>query len=333
MSKFVESLPLARNRPLIGYAFALISPLAALAARLSVGHALGSGYPYVTFFPAVVLTAFLFGLGPGILSSLLCGIMARYFFIAPIHSFSVGGPALAPLAFYAVVIAIDLAIIHFMQRSNHHLALEREASRRASELRAVMFDELQHRVSNKLQVIASLLTLQRRTIEDPDARKALEDAARRVGMVGRISRALHHPDGGEVGMEPLLRQVAADILDASGANGIETRFSIDADARVSPDAAVPFALVYAEALSNALEHAFAGRDSGVLDIVVTRAADGAIQLVVADDGAGLPEDFNLKEQNSLGLRIATTLARQLNGRFALEPGGAGGARAVVTLPG
>lgn len=332
MINFIESLPLARDRAWIGYLFAIASAVIGLGARIIFGESLGSGYPYVTFFPVVMLTAFLFGMGPGLFAGLLCGLAAKYFYIAPLHSFAMHPSSWVAIAFYMFVVITDVLIIHLMQVSNHRLALEREATARASATRELMFQELQHRVSNKLQIIASLLSLQRRTVHDPDARKALEDAARRVGTIGRISRALHHPDGGNVGLEPLLRQVAADILDTSGASGVETRFAVDASVSLHPDAAVPFALIYAEAVSNALEHAFHGEGRGTLDILVTHEREGGICLVVADDGAGLPADFDLEAGNSLGLRIAATLARQLRGRFVLEPGAVNGTRAVVTLP-
>lgn len=87
----------------MGYAAALVLPAAALAVRFAVGDAL-LGYPFLTFFPAVLVTAFLGGWGPGLVAAALSGALATYFLIEPTHSFSVGGTSgQIGLAFFAAV--------------------------------------------------------------------------------------------------------------------------------------------------------------------------------------------------------------------------------------
>ena len=332
MQQYIESLPLARNKPWIGYVFAVAATLAAYFVRRQYGGALGTGYPYVTFFPAVMLTAFLFGVGPGIVAGVMCGLAAKYFYIAPIGSLMMDWAAWVAILFYSLVVFTDVAVIHLMQRANHALATEREASRSSSELKTVMFNELQHRVANKLQMIASLLSLQRRSVVDKDARQALEDAARRVGIIGRISRALYDSGGARVSVESLLRQITTDICEASGATDIAADFAIDPDATLPDDAAVPFALIFAETLSNALEHGFNGRGRGRLVVSVTTDQGKAIMLMVDDDGVGPPAAFDAAKADSLGLRIAGALAAQLQGHYELKTGPLGGARAALVFP-
>lgn len=100
---------------------------AAWGARVLVDPLLPPGFPYVTFFPAVILTAFLFGLRAGLLSAVLCGLVAWYYFISPIPSFTLAGAEVA-LGLYAFVVGTDLALIHGMRVANRELRRQRQTS-------------------------------------------------------------------------------------------------------------------------------------------------------------------------------------------------------------
>jgi len=95
--------------------------------RVLVNDLLPPGFPYVTFFPAVVLSAFLFGVRFGSLSAVLCGLVAWYYFVPPIHSFVIAGAEVA-LGLYVFVVATDLALIYGMQAANRQLRRERQIS-------------------------------------------------------------------------------------------------------------------------------------------------------------------------------------------------------------
>src|SRR3546814_6329176 len=96
---------------------------------------------------------------------------------------------LVALGFYGAVVVVGIALINLLQKANFKLAVERERSRALAENRELLFHELQHRVSNNLQVVAAMLSLQRRHVDHDVARRALDDASARLALVGRISRA------------------------------------------------------------------------------------------------------------------------------------------------
>lgn len=315
----LERLPLGRDRPVLTYGITILICCCALGARLLATPILPSGYPYVSFFPAVILSTFLFGVRPGILAGMLCGAIAWYCFIPPEYAVKMSGAILFALGFYSVVVAIDILLIDWMQRANHYLAEERERSRLLADRSELLFRELQHRVSNNLQVVSGLLALQMRDISDSAARLALDDAARRLALIGRIHRQLYSPHGDQLHLAVFLEQLGADLIDASGKTGVDYSVAAPRDIDLPPEAAVPLALIIAEAVSNAIEHGVAGRETGRIMI---RVADhgGALDIEVSDDGAGLPEGFDLAQASSLGLRLAQMLARQLGGTFSLTGG-------------
>lgn len=316
--RWIEQLPVACDRPILGLAATLALVGAAWLLRLVADPLLPSGFPYVTFFPAVIITSFFFGVRLGSVSALLCGLLAWYFFIPPAHGFVLTQGAGLALAFYVFVVATDLALVHWMQAANSQLARERETSRQLAEMREVLFHELQHRVSNNLQVAAGLLTMQKRQLADADARAALDEAGARLALVGRISRQLYDPSGAAQPLVPFLTELCRGVIEASGRMDVGVQVSGDQRLRLQPDAAVPTALIVAEAVANAIEHGFADGRAGQIIVQVERGSEGSLGLMVRNDGYGLPANFDLKASTSLGLRIASTLAQGQSGSFRLE---------------
>ncbi|MEQ6333530.1 histidine kinase dimerization/phosphoacceptor domain -containing protein [Sphingobium sp. MK2] len=329
-ARFVERLPLVLDHPAYAYGLTLFFFAAAMLLRFAAEPFLPDGYPFVTFFPAVILASFLFGVRPGIFAAILCAAASWYFFIAPRNSFVLNPGVATAMIFYVGVVTVDILLIHFMQRANFNLAIERERSAALADNRELLFHELQHRVSNNLQVVAAMLALQRRHVDHDVARRALDDASARLALIGRISRALYDPSGAGQGVRAFLKTLTADIVEASGRTDIVASVDAPEELRLDPGINVPLALVVAEAVSNAIEHGLPDRP-GQIAIMLGYREDG-LCLRVSDDGDGVSSDFSLEQSNSLGLRIANTLAAQMGGRFTLAPGANGGAMAQLILP-
>ncbi len=330
--RFVERLPLVLDRPWLAYVLVTLFCLVALALREMTAPFLPQGYPFVSFFPAVILSSFLFGVRPGIYAAILCGAMAWFFFIVPVFSFAIGPGVLVAMGFYTSVVAVDIALIHWMQRANYQLAVQRERNQTLAENRELLFHELQHRVSNNLQVVAALLSLQRRQVDHDGAARALDDAAARLALIGKISRGLYDPTGDGQSIKAFLTMLTGELLEASGRNDVDMVVITPDDLLLNPDIVVPLALITAEAVNNALEHGLAGRAGGRITVTLEPGTGDAVALRVGDDGQGLPPGFDLKASASLGLRISTMLAKQLGGRFRLEPAEGGGTVAALDIP-
>jgi two-component sensor histidine kinase len=328
--RWIERLPIARDRPALAVCVTLTIVAAAFVLRMATDSVLPSGFPYVTFFPAVIVTSFVFGARLGVVSAMLCGVLAWYFFIPPTHSFALTRSTIFALSFYVFVVATDLALVHAMQVANRELARERELSRTLADTRELLFRELQHRVSNNLQVVAGLLAMQRRTLDDPKGKAALDEATRRLALIARISRQIYDPSGLAQPLAPFLADLCQAVVEASGRDDLSLRVLGDDQLRLLPEAAISTALVVAEAVANSIEHGFRdGRAGTIVVSVVPRSKEGA-SVTIHDDGHGLPDDFVHDDAASLGLRIATTLARGQGGRFYLEQ--SDGTLATLDLP-
>jgi len=329
------------------YGIALLLCLAALSLRLAIVSYLPAGYPFVSFFPAVILTTFLFGPRTGSFAGIMCGVFSWYFFVAPSSSFSFNREAAVALGFYAGVVTVDIALVHWMQAANARLRAAREEGRRLAvesahlaarstalaERGELLFQELQHRVGNNLQMVGAVLSLQLRTLEEPTARRAISDAVARIQVIGSIQRQLYRKDGELVPLETFVSELCDQLMSSNGRPGVTCTVEASCGLVLPPDAAVPVALVLSEAIANALEHAFVDRPDGTIRVSVFEVEQRVI-LQVRDDGAGLPEGFDASRSESLGLRISRVLSRQLDAEYSLAPGmpGAPGCTMRLSLP-
>jgi len=289
---------------------------AAFGVRWGLNSAFPAGFPFLTFFPAVILSSFLFGYRAGVLAAVLCGLLAWYFFIPPLHSFNVQHTTLVAMLFYLGVVAVDILLIHWMQAANQRLAAERERSTQLAATRELLFQELQHRVSNNLQMAAAVLQLQKRGVADAAAQAAIADAASTLALIGKIQRTLYRPDGELLTLDEFLRELSAEINQSSGKAGIDISVQAMPGIMLAPNSAIPVALIMAEAIANAIEHGFANTNAGQIEVRVQKDADW-VELSVADNGAGPPAGFRLESADSLGLKIVKALAAQLSGHVGM----------------
>ena len=335
---FLERLPLLGDRLALRYALAALLSVGTGLLRAALDDWFPPGFPFLTFFPAVIVSAFLLGRGPGILAAIMCGLLAWYYFIPPFQSFAMLSGTPLALGFYAGVVAVDIALVHWMQHANRAARLERERSEalaadsaRLAARNELLFRELQHRVSNNIQMVGAMLSLHRRGLQDAQASSALDNAAARIGLIGRIQRQLYEMDGEDSDLAAFIGALVDDLAAADGRAGIRFVLTVDPDVTLAADARIPFALILAEAVANAVEHGFAERDSGTIAIQICRIDGGGVRLSIADDGAGLPPGFHMADSNSLGLTIARALARQMDGQFDVAPAPAGGTISTLTI--
>ena len=271
------------------------------------------GFPYLTFFPAVVLVAYYAGLRPAILTATLSALAAWWFWIGP-TGFDLGVATAVALGFYIFVVAVDVFFIIGMDGATRRLAREVERSAALAISRDILMKEVQHRVSNNIQVVSALLSLEARSTSDPGARKALSDASARTALIASIQRNLAEVDGRVATFEDLARSVVDNAMQAAARDDVTV--SIDGNGTVlSADEGTPVILIMLECVNNALEHAFPDRP-GHIDI---RLEDDGTRrtLEVIDNGVGLAAPPS-GAPKSLGLRIISALARQLGGDWTLR---------------
>jgi two-component sensor histidine kinase len=193
-----------------------------------------------------------------------------------------------------------------------------ELRRRERELvtKDATIREIHHRVKNNLQTVSALLRLQSRRIDDPAASAALNEAVRRIASIALVHETLSSSAEASVAFDDVLDRLVAHALELSPRMG-ELHISREgALGSLDPRIATPLSLVVTELIHNALEHGLA--ESGVnLTIEANRLEDSA-QIIIFDDGVGLPDGFTIAESANLGLQIVRTLTEnELKGSINL----------------
>jgi PAS domain S-box-containing protein len=179
--------------------------------------------------------------------------------------------------------------------------------------RDVLLREVHHRVKNNLQLVSSLLSVQARRLGDNGSRSALNDSRNRVQTIALIHEVLYRAsDFSHVAFADYIQRLCKHVMRASSAatDRIELELEL-ADVALGIDRAIPCGLILNELLVNSLKHGFPDGREGRIRVELREDPAERIMLTVADDGVGLPAQFDLRSADTVGMQIVHTLAEQL----------------------
>lgn len=193
--------------------------------------------------------------------------------------------------------------------------------------KAMLVQEVQHRVANSLQIIASVLMQSARRVQSEEARGHIHNAHHRVMSIATLQRQLSKTEGGHVKLLPYLTELSQSL----GASMIADpdRLSIEVtvdDSAVEADVSVSLGLIVTELVINALKHAFPDERTGAISINY-RSAGRDWTMSIADNGIGMSFGDDAPKAG-LGTGIVEALARKLEGKIQLSDGAPG---TVVTI--
>jgi PAS domain S-box-containing protein len=201
-----------------------------------------------------------------------------------------------------------------LRRKNAEVEASAQVLNRELQEKVVLFHEIHHRVKNNLQVVQSLLKMQVRALPASDARAAIEATILRVRSMATVHERLYEmPSLADLPVAEFLRDIFNGVIASYSVRSGRIKFHLDAEEiRLDLEKAVPFGLLANELLSNSLKHAFPAGKKGTISVSVHRAGD-AVRMIIQDNGIGLPVNFDAGSSNSMGLKLAQSLAHQLGG--------------------
>lgn len=180
----------------------------------------------------------------------------------------------------------------------------------------LLLTETHHRIKNHLQIISSLLNLQINGVSDPDARDALRCGQNRVRAIAALHQHLYQVALGKSDtFSDFARDLVGHLRECYEVPGhrVHVRLEI-AEAHVQAEWLMPLALTLNEALSNCFEHAFQHDRQGQITVSLSYTSASG-ELIISDDGTGLPHGYNPGEGNGLGLKILAVFAEQMRGQL------------------
>ncbi len=182
----------------------------------------------------------------------------------------------------------------------------------------ILLKEIHHRVKNNMQVISSLLSLQSKTISDSQTQEIFDESRNRIRSMALIHEKLYQSkDLFNIDFHSYVTDLVNNLMISYGLRGkhIDTRIDIE-NISFDINSAISLGLVINELASNAYKHAFKGRNSGEILVSIHRH-NGGYELIVKDDGVGLPEG-EYRKSDSLGLQLVETLIEQLDGTLEMH---------------
>ena len=307
----------ALRNPLVRYLVALIACAVAVLLRLGLDGVFPPGFPYLSFFPAVIITAYLVGVGPAIVCTLLSAAAARYFFMLPVHGFALTGSTGFALLFFVCVAGFIAAVIGHMQKVTERLLREQARTIELNEQHRIMFQELQHRVANNMQFVASLLHLQKRKLRlDPQTvNQAMDEASARIELMAKVHRRLYDPSIVDQPLADYFRAMTKDVIAVAGSANIDCIVEMPA-IKLDIERLMLLSLLVTEVITNCLKHAFVDRVGGTIALRLEQFDQAELELTIKDDGRGFPTDFDASQTAGLGSKILNGLAAQLHGKIS-----------------
>lgn len=184
-----------------------------------------------------------------------------------------------------------------------------------------LLKEIHHRVKNNLQVVSSLIQLQATSLSNEQDQVLLEETQQRIRTMAQVHELLYRSDRlSSIEMREYLECLLEELASAY----YETRLRVDIEMDIDPmeiglDMATPLGLVFNEAVTNAFKYAYTDRPRGQLRLSLKRLDNGSRCFIIADDGPGLPENWQERAKKSLGFTLIETLVQQIQGQLEIIP--------------
>lgn len=209
---------------------------------------------------------------------------------------------------YVVMVARDIT-----ERKEFENALKASL-----EEKEVLIREIHHRVKNNMQIISSLLNLQKQYVHDEEAVDVLKESQNRVKSMAMIHEKLYKSRNfSEINFADYIRSLVDDLFFSYGVDPNQIKKTIILEeVMMGLETAIPCGLIISELVTNTLKYAFPNHRKGEFKMEL-HDIDGWYHLIISDDGVGMPPNVGFYETETLGLQLVKSLVNQLEGTVKL----------------
>lgn len=243
-------------------------------------------------------------------------------------SFSIEPPFWQTWWFYVVVAILTFYIVLKISsfREKRQMQISKELEERVKERtlviekqrdeKEILLKEIHHRVKNNMQVINSLLSIQSNYTKDKKALALFSEAQNRVRSMALIHEKMYQSkDLSHIDFKDYITALTKDLISTYALNN-----TIQLDLKISPikfgiDTLIPIGLLLNEIISNTLKYAFTKKQIGTISIYISEINNKKYELIIGDDGIGMPLGTLLKEDETLGMELIKVFVSQLDGEI------------------
>ena len=224
-----------------------------------------------------------------------------------------------------ILISLIFFILHYFSNKNKNKLLTEkrkliDKQKNSIEIslhqKEVLLKEIHHRVKNNLQIISGLLELQYSSLEDKKKGTALREGQARIKSMALIHQKLYQTeDLAFVNLKDYIDELINYLKGVFfSAKSLKKELELE-EINLDIDTAIPLGLILNEMISNSFKYAVKSTEDLIITIKVSQIRPGEYQLILADNGPGMPEVFDILNSQSLGLKLIKRLTQQLFGSF------------------
>lgn len=224
----------------------------------------------------------------------------------------------------ALELSIALSIIFYIiyqytslysQSEKNVLSINSELKKQNEE-KELLLKEIHHRVKNNLQIVSSLLNLQSNSIDNEFAVTAIKEGQSRIKSMALLHQKLYQNSADYVKLD--FNSYVSDLVESIDKANKNKEQIVKINIEVKNiyfdiDTAVPLGLIINELCTNCYKYAF--KNGGVLLVAIEETASNNYKLTIKDSGLGLPNNINIENSKTLGLKLVTMLTKQLRGKL------------------
>jgi two-component sensor histidine kinase len=226
---------------------------------------------------------------------------------------------LAGILVMLVVTALVYRLYRNKQKANKEINEKNRALEQLVKDKEWLVKEIHHRVKNNFHIVASLLEIQSSYLKNKEALSAIKESQHRIHSMSIIHQKLYQSDTLSTIHMPEYIYELVEYLRESYAIRENIGFSLQIEnIELNHASAITLGLILNEAITNAIKYAFARTKNGKISISLSHISDSQILLSIADNGRGLPIDFDSKLGASMGMELLRGLTDDLGGSFSIE---------------
>ncbi len=195
----------------------------------------------------------------------------------------------------------------------------------------VLLKEIHHRVKNNMQIVSSLLSLQSRHIDDESVMDIFKDSQNRVKSMAMIHENIYQTENlARLNFDEYINKLVSGLLQSYRTDISLIKPEMDlCKVTLDADTAVPCGLILNELVTNSIKHAFNDKIQenmnfdknqfrGIINVKLKEESENMLEMIVRDNGKGLPENFDFQNTSSLGLQLVNSLVNQIDGTIEVN---------------
>lgn len=211
--------------------------------------------------------------------------------------------------------ALYMNIIDITEQKKNKSLLESSLSEKE-----ILLKEIHHRVKNNLQIISSLIVLQEQYVKDERILNIFKDFQSRIKVMALIHQMLYNSKNlNKICLSKYIKNLVNNLFKVYSANSKQIKLQLNIEnIDLSLDKANACGLIINELVSNSLKHAFSKNDDGKIIVTLKKTTNNRTLLDVYDNGIGFPKDVDYKNSDTLGLKLISTITKQMDGKISIE---------------